>query len=463
MATGSVPITAGTGTPIRIVSNAGVDAGADQQVFTLADQYGVIAPSDPDGTFQVDTGATTLAFETFDGTLTSQWATGGTAPTQASGALTFNAGTTASVTSYITSNNPLQLQANAYMEIGWVVQLDAAAALTNNTRWFGFGQNATTPTAAAPITNGVVFMLDYAAGAFYAATYSAGTRTQTVVLTKPTDAAFHRYQIYFRTSRAYFQIDGVTVATISYPNTAVSNNLFLIAGSANFTTAPATATTMVASVASAADGGENNGTISDAAYPSVRATVKKASTAAATADTALVTAMHPSSPMPLATLTKGTQGTTGITTQDLKDAGRVPIILSATAVVSATTETLFTLNIWKGGAVLTAASQYQVTTGKTLRIQQIQFGSRFTTPSSTVTFASARFNMRALTATGTLAIGSPLIYGDTKLSASNSPTPNSDLTIPDGLELPGGYVIGFSHIDSAATLSLDLVLVGYEY
>lgn len=40
MATGSVPITAGSGTPIRIVTNAGVDSGADQQVMTLADSAG---------------------------------------------------------------------------------------------------------------------------------------------------------------------------------------------------------------------------------------------------------------------------------------------------------------------------------------------------------------------------------------------------------------------------------------
>jgi hypothetical protein len=40
MATGSVAISAGTGTAIRIVTNAGVDSGANQQVFTLADSAG---------------------------------------------------------------------------------------------------------------------------------------------------------------------------------------------------------------------------------------------------------------------------------------------------------------------------------------------------------------------------------------------------------------------------------------
>lgn len=40
MTTGSVAITAGAGTPIRIVTNAGVDSGADQQVMTLADAAG---------------------------------------------------------------------------------------------------------------------------------------------------------------------------------------------------------------------------------------------------------------------------------------------------------------------------------------------------------------------------------------------------------------------------------------
>lgn len=170
-----------------------------------------------------------------------------------------------------------------------------------------------------------------------------------------------------------------------------------------------------------------------------------------------------SAPVPVGqVLTKGTQGAFGVTSQDLKDSGRTAIVLSATAITSATAVALFTFNIWKAG-VVSSAAQYQVTAGKTFRIQGIQFGARFATPSTTVTFATARFDIRTLTASGTLAVTSPLLYGDTKMAAANAATPNSDLAIPDGLELPSGFVIGASHVDSAATLLLDVLIVGYEY
>lgn len=140
---------------------------------------------------------------------------------------------------------------------------------------------------------------------------------------------------------------------------------------------------------------------------------------------------------------------------------RVPVVLSASGIASAVTEALFTLNIYRGGTV-TSATSYTVTAGKTLRITAVQFGSRFATPSTTATFANTRFNFRATTGAA-LATNSPLVYSDTKMSAANTPTPNSDLAIPDGLDFAAGSVIGVSHADSAATLLLDVLLVGYEY
>ncbi len=296
MADNTVPITAGTGTSIRTVTNAGADNGAHQQVISLADSVGNLVPADPDGTLNTDDGPSNLLFEAFDGTLANQWVVSGSgSPAQASGALTFSTSTaTTSYTSLLTGINALPMTPSSYLQTAFVVQIDTSASITNNTRWWGYGTNQGSPTAAAPVLNGAVFMLDYSAGAFMAAVYSAGTRTQSVTLTKPTDGAYHRYAIWYRTSRAYFIQDGVTVATIQFPNTSVSNNQFIIGGSVNFTTVPSTAPTMVWSSTSAGDGGGNTTWLSDATYPSVRATVKKSSTAAATTDTALVVALHPS-------------------------------------------------------------------------------------------------------------------------------------------------------------------------
>lgn len=305
MATGSVPITAGAGTPIRIVTNPGVDSGADQQVFTAADQYGNLAPSIADGTPSVETGATSLLIDAFDSAISNNWTTAGTAaPTATSGNATFVVGTTVSATSYMGSIATFALQANTFLQITALAQLEAAV-VTNSTRWWGYGTNAGTPTAAAPITNGVVFIQDYTAGVFYGAVYSAGTRTQTLTLTRPSDGGLHRYQILFKQSRVFFVIDGVSQGSLTSPNMAAANNLQLIAGIANFTTGPATAPTFTLASMSMADPGKNNTTISDGTSPWRKAAVKAASTAVAATDTALVVGLHPSSPIPAGTNTVG--------------------------------------------------------------------------------------------------------------------------------------------------------------
>lgn len=157
------------------------------------------------------------------------------------------------------------------------------------------------------------------------------------------------------------------------------------------------------------------------------------------------------------TIAKGVQGTAGFITQNLKDAGRTPILLSAAGVASVTTETALALNRFQGTTATSGVTSYTVTAGKTLRIQAIQFGVRFITMSTTVTFGNVTFRMRLSTLTGAV------VLQDSKAVSSNVPTPNSDLTIPDGLEFPAGTVILFSQQASAATLSVDVLLVGYEY
>lgn len=299
MVDSSVAITAGTGTPVRVLTALGA-AVAGQQVMSLADQYGNLAPSIADGTPTVDTGPTSVFIDAFDSGLTN-WAAVGTAPpTATNGNATFPVGTTVSATSYMGSSATFALQANTFLQITALVQIEAAV-VTNSTRWWGYGVNAATPTAAAPITNGVVFIQDYTAGVFYGAVYSAGTRTQTLTLTRPSDGASHRYQILFKQSRVFFAVDGISQGSLTFPNMAVSNGLQLIAGIANFTTAPATAPTFSLGSMSMADPGKNNSTISDGVSPWRKATVKAASSAATIADTALVVAPHPSTPLPAGT------------------------------------------------------------------------------------------------------------------------------------------------------------------
>lgn len=300
-ADGTVAITAGTGTPIRVVTSAGPN-NADQQVMTLADSLGNLNPAFPDGSLGVDTGSSSLFMEAFDSGI-SAWTTGGTVtPTASGGNGTFTLATTISASSFATSKATFSLPAQAYLKFGFGVQHEATAT-TNNARWWGYGVLAGSPTAAAPITNGVVFMLDPTAGALMGAVYSAGVRTQTVTLTRQSDAAVHRYQIFFKQSRAYFEIDGVVVGSLAWPNMAAVQNLSVIIGSFNSTSAASQAPTLVVGYASVADTGENNHTISDGSNPYVKATVKATpTTALATTDSALLVQAVPNASQASSTL-----------------------------------------------------------------------------------------------------------------------------------------------------------------
>lgn len=256
-----------------------------------------------------------------------------------------------------------------------------------------------------------------------------------------------------------FQLTGTWVGTVSFQGTAGSGGtpgstwVPITAIAPSSSSAPITSTTTnglyVVRVA-----GYTGVRVTFTAYTSGTATVLSNASAASTT-------VALGDPVTAPAITKGTQGTAGFAVQDLKDSGRTPIVLSATAVASVTTEALFTLNIWKAGVVTTGTS-YTVTAGKTLRIQSMQWGVRFATPSTTVTFANARFNLRAI-ASGTLGTGSALALGDTMMAAANVPTPDVFVDVPDGLELPSGYVVGVSHADSAATLLLDMTIIAYEY
>ena len=72
------------------------------------------------------------------------------------------------------------------------------------------------------------------------------------------------------------------------------------------------------------------------------------------------------------TLTKGTQGATGVSTQDLKDAGRVNIAWTVVdQALTAATETLMTVTESRDGAAVTTFTSTIITSGKRLRITSV--------------------------------------------------------------------------------------------
>ena len=196
--------------------------------------------------------------------------------------------------------------------------------------------------------------------------------------------------------------------------------------------------------------------------------IKAASVAAVATDMALVVSLSPNSPVPLPVLTKGTQGNNGVTTQDLKDAGRsLRTITMDTFAIASTLETLNSLSISADSATPTTGTQYTVTAGKRFRVQQIT-SSLDTTTGNTVA-ASVIVRLRSIVS-GTLLVTSPLqmIYVLPGIASVNGATQPVTLPIPDGMEFVALNGIGVTtacagFVLTTAAPKVNLTITGYEY
>lgn len=169
------------------------------------------------------------------------------------------------------------------------------------------------------------------------------------------------------------------------------------------------------------------------------------------------------------TLTKGTQGATGISTQDLKDAGRnVTNIFMAAPIITTVAEVMQSFVAYKSGAVVGAtATPAVVTAGKTYRINSIEI-----TYWAATVIGGALVRMRVL-AGGVALIGSPL-YKTFQVGVPAIFTAGSAMTYvypyPEGIEIPAGAGIAFGVQGVGAdgttgtiTGKIMIVVNGYEY
>jgi len=159
------------------------------------------------------------------------------------------------------------------------------------------------------------------------------------------------------------------------------------------------------------------------------------------------------------TLTKGTQGSTGFSVQDLKDSGRTFITFTVDQATGTTAKVLSTMSINRGGTV-TSSTNYTVASGKTLRIQNFSLSFQ-----ATVTTMNSSRAYLVATSSGSVATTSPIAD-----SLSASPTAalvNSvgqvEVGVPDGLEIPAGWDLGLAHIEKIATGLVSISLNAYEY
>ena len=166
-------------------------------------------------------------------------------------------------------------------------------------------------------------------------------------------------------------------------------------------------------------------------------------------------------------LTKGTQGASGVSTQDLKDAGRALVSYYMLIPVAATAiDTLQSLTGTKAGATVAATATPAVTTtGKNFRIQRLS-ATYIATATSGYGMVRLRYNP-----VGIAAITSPVLLtmalGSAGPTTANA-TGTQDALIPDGLEVGSGAGIGISvqGFAAGAAAASGFVLVsisGYEY
>lgn len=253
--------------------------GEHRQVMIIGDGQAtsdLIAAFRPDSVLRAAIDPTTLLVDSFDALDTANtWTLGGNnVPTQTAGKLTVSAATTASMQSTIRSVPAFTYRSPSYLQGAFLCSLEVGA-VTGNKRTWGFGVLPATSTVAIPLTNGVCFEVQDTDGSLIGAAYSNSVRTQTVALTRPADGAEHRYGIYYKTSRVYFEIDNVIAGSIATPDPQIMT-LPLMAVSVNASSGqPGTAAVLAFSTISASDSGRNNTAISDGTFPWRQAAVGK--------------------------------------------------------------------------------------------------------------------------------------------------------------------------------------------
>jgi hypothetical protein len=168
------------------------------------------------------------------------------------------------------------------------------------------------------------------------------------------------------------------------------------------------------------------------------------------------------------TLTKGTQGATGFSVQELKDAGRVNIAWTALTVPAATAETLATITESRDGAATTTFTSKVITSGKRLRLTSVSIQVENSLGTS---IQRAYLRMRVNTA-GAVTTASPLqgLWAVQAIGTVKSISTPLLEEFPDGFEILGDGTkqIGFSlqapdWVTASATLNIYLTIFGYEY
>lgn len=337
-----------TGQPIRVLTALGAGSG-DQQVLTLADQYGNLAAR-PFGPLKVSQEEHTLFLDTHDQALdtVNRWVTptGANTPAVSSSVLTFGVATTASAFGKLTSQPSFLPLIPGFLQPSFAIKLDpSGAAAINGHRFWGVGISPTTPattSAATKLTDAIGWEID-TDGKLYGVVYAAGVRTAidmsatgtgAAAGVQPLDGGYHRYLMQIRTDRIYWFIDGLSfyVATMSFTTPATQTLPILIQTINPAASVAAGGYPLRVQGSVVADTASNSSQVSDGTYPWRKVRVGPNGNQAINGGifpqvTGTITAASSSS-------TTGIVSTTGLVIAPVAEAGNISVTLIGAAVAA---------------------------------------------------------------------------------------------------------------------------------
>ena len=279
-------------------SSAASASFATSPLAWVAGIYGQIMPY---GSIRTSPEPTTMISDNFNGTTidTNIWnamTSGGGTVVVANGDCTLSVGTTGSAYSMLMSNAAVTPQGIGFNLVECAVVLEAVN-VNGCHRFWGQGTMPATFSTTTPLYDAIGFELD-AAGNLYASCWTAGTRTQQALLTRPTDGGYHSYAVCWRADYAFFFLDGseVPVTYFKYPQLSV-NQLPLHAHVINQVAGVGSSPTFYFEAFGVADTARGGQAIQDGKYGWNKASVAAGSTVPLASAGQLVVTQSPSSGM----------------------------------------------------------------------------------------------------------------------------------------------------------------------
>ncbi len=211
--------------------------------------------------------------DTFEGSVvdvTNRWTSAGTVPpTQATGLLSVNPGSTANATSVLSTQPTFPALTSAVAAT--TITFESGTTALGNHRFFGFGTASGVGTAAAPLQDAIGFEVDVS-GVLRASVYASGSRVFTQSLTMSTDGLPHRYVVIVRGDIAFWFKDTFDIPLASSSLGTAAQTLPMRYASLNSASVTGTPT-LVATGAVVIDQARNAQGIADGTYPWRRALV----------------------------------------------------------------------------------------------------------------------------------------------------------------------------------------------